>query len=65
MPDAHDISYFEGKARQCFRLARDCIDPDVAFKLEQLGYEFVGEALKLGANPATMPHDWIAPEDRR
>ena len=64
MPDAHDISYFESKARQCFRLARDCTDWEVAFKLQQLGYEFVGEAMKLGANPATMPRDWIA-EDRR
>jgi hypothetical protein len=62
MAYAHDKAYFEGKARQFFRLAQSCTDPDVAFKLQQLGYEFVGEAMKLGADPATMPHDWIASE---
>jgi hypothetical protein len=57
MPEeAHDVSYFEGKARRCFRLALGCTDPEVASRLEQLGYEFVDEAVKLGADPAGMPH---------
>jgi hypothetical protein len=55
MPEPGDISYFESKARQCFRLARACLDPKIISTLEQLGYEFVGEAVKLGADPATMP----------
>ena len=64
MPD-HDIPYCEGKARQCFRLADGCPDRVVALKLRQIGYEFVREALKLGADPATMPSEWLrSAEDR-
>jgi len=59
MPDGRDIPYFEGKARQCFRLAAGCTVRQLAIKLRQMGYEFVGEALKLGANPATMPPKWL------
>jgi hypothetical protein len=55
----HDIAYCEGKARQCFRLADNCADKAVSIKLRQIGNEFVREALKLGADPSTMPPKWL------
>jgi hypothetical protein len=59
MPQGQDIAYFEGKARQCFRLADGCTDSGLAAKLREIGYDFVEEALKLGANPETMPPHWF------
>ena len=53
------IPYFEGKARQCFRLADGCTDTAVAASLRQLGHEFVAAALKLGADPKLMPAAWL------
>jgi hypothetical protein len=47
MPQDQDIPYFEGKARQCFRLASGCTDQEVTARLRQLGYEFVAKALML------------------
>jgi hypothetical protein len=65
MPQDQDIPYFEGKARQCFRLASGCTDQEVTARLRQLGYEFVAKALMLGGDRATMPADWFRPlEDR-
>jgi len=65
MSQDRDIPYFEGKARQCFRLADACTDEKVSAKLRQMGYEFAGEAVKLGADRATMPSTWfLTAEDR-
>lgn len=64
MPEVRNIDYFETKARQCFRLAASCTDPNVAHKLRELGYEFVGKALELGANPAYMPRLRYAPDTK-
>jgi hypothetical protein len=55
----YDVTYCESKARQCFRLADGCYDSAVAFTLRQIGYEFVHEALRLGADPAAMPPKWL------
>jgi hypothetical protein len=46
-----DPDYFMEKARQCFRLANACCDQEVTFKLRQLGLEFTGKAIELGADP--------------
>jgi hypothetical protein len=57
--DMLDKDYFEAKSRQCFRLAADCPDPDVAFRLRQLGLEFAGQAIELGADPkGILPDGW-------
>jgi hypothetical protein len=65
MPETRDISYFETKARQCFRLARACTDKKAVLALQQLGYEFAAAAVKLGADSVAMPREWFKPEDRR
>ena len=59
MHDDHHMTYFINKAQQCFRIAQNCSNEKVAFTIKQLGYEFVAEALNLGANPATLPRAWL------
>jgi hypothetical protein len=61
MSQDQDISYLERKARQCFRLAEGCANDEVAASLRQIGYEFVGTALELGADPKLMPDEWLHP----
>jgi hypothetical protein len=56
--EVKDSKYYLGKAEQCFRLAAGCTDTKIAESLKELGYEFVDEAIALGAEPATLPHSW-------
>ena len=54
-----DPDYFLQKARQCFRLADSCSDRALSFKLRQLGLEFIGNAVELGADANNaLPLDW-------
>jgi hypothetical protein len=64
MPEAVDAGYWLQKADQCFRLARQFPTEDVSIKLQQLGYEFVGQALSLGADPKRIPAAWRAPQTK-
>ena len=64
MPEPRDVSYYENKARPCFRLAKGCTDPEIVSRLEQLGYEFVGRAVSLGADPAAMPSARFRPDEK-
>ena len=61
MPEAHDIAYFEAKARQCFRIADSCSNEELARQIRQFGYEFVAKAVELGADPAYTPRPRDAP----
>ena len=61
MSQNQDASYMADKARRCFRLAGGCPNGEIAANLQQLGYEFVVEALELGADPKLMPDAWLHP----
>ena len=62
MSEAKDERYYLLKAEQCFRLAGDCTDARLATSLRELGYEFVDEALVLGAEPSALPKEWLRPK---
>jgi hypothetical protein len=50
-----DLATFVEKARQCFRLARQCADDQSAEELRQLGRRYAARAVELGADPARVP----------
>jgi hypothetical protein len=60
--DAHNGAALDGSAMEG-RSSAPCVSGwhgiapigGVASRLQQLGYEFFGEAVKLGADPAAMP----------
>lgn len=54
MSELPEIALLKDRAGQCFRLANGGISESVASELRRIGYEFIDEALKLGADPATM-----------
>jgi hypothetical protein len=61
MSEVRDAKYYLGKAEQCFRLAANCTDKKIAESLRELGYEFVDEAISLGADPAALSESWRRP----
>jgi hypothetical protein len=62
MSEAKDARYFLSKAEQCFRLAASLeTDRRAADLLRELGYEFVDQAVALGADPAVLPKSWRRP----
>jgi hypothetical protein len=61
MSEIKDSKYYLGKAEQCFRLAANSTDRKITESLKELGYEFVDQAIALGADPATLPHSWRRP----
>jgi hypothetical protein len=62
MSNVRDKRYFLSKAEQCFRLADGILDREMVFRLRELGYEFVEQALQLGADPAGIPKCWRRPQ---
>jgi hypothetical protein len=61
MAQTKDAKYYLGKAEQCFRLAAGSTNGKIAKSLKELGYEFVDEAIALGADPATLRESWRRP----
>jgi hypothetical protein len=63
--ETHDLAYCLQKAEQCFRLADATTDREAAFKLREIGHDFVRQALTLGADPGAVPHHWLPPNSQR
>jgi len=49
-----DAKYFLEQAERCFRLARAITDNEATGKLEAMGAEFIGKAVELDGNLATL-----------
>ena len=64
MSNVRDKRYFLSKAEQCFRLADGILDREMVFRLRELGYEFVEQALQWGADPAGIPNVGADPRSR-
>ena len=58
---AEDPNFFVEEAARCWRLAQGSDDR----RLIELGREFTDEALKLGADPAMLPDEWVFRSPRR
>jgi hypothetical protein len=61
MSEVKDTRYYLGKAEQCFRLAANCTDRKMAEGLKELGYDFVDQAIALGADPTKLAKHWRRP----